>query len=85
MITTDKIKKLLKEYLDHLPDIAAAYLFGSYAEGKMSKDSDIDIAILLARGKKESSDKLKVMADLSRIFIKMLILLITHHHPFSIK
>lgn len=33
-----------------LPDLQAAYLFGSSAHGTMHRDSDIDIGVLTARG-----------------------------------
>ena len=35
--------------LKKLPNVVAVYLFGSYAKNTASKDSDIDIAILLER------------------------------------
>lgn len=36
----------LIEYLHRQPDIAAAYLFGSYAEGRAHPGSDVDVAVL---------------------------------------
>ena len=45
-----KIIKLLKSYLNFLLEsgisIDSAFLFGSYAEKRSNKDSDIDIAII---------------------------------------
>jgi predicted nucleotidyltransferase len=38
----------LVAFLATQPDVAAAYLFGSLAEGRASPRSDVDIAILLA-------------------------------------
>ena len=36
----------LIDYLARQPDVAAAYLFGSYARGQATSYSDIDIAVL---------------------------------------
>jgi|GEM_PF-6846331 len=33
-------------YLQQCPDVAVAYLFGSYARGTERQGSDIDIAVL---------------------------------------
>lgn len=38
----------LLEYLAAQPDVVAAYLFGSVAEGRAHPRSDVDIAVLLA-------------------------------------
>ncbi len=43
MIEIEKCKEIFKDY----PYIASAYLFGSYASGKVGPMSDVDIAILL--------------------------------------
>ena len=44
MIST-KIKTIIKNYLSAIPEIEFAYLFGSYASGRETPQSDIDIAI----------------------------------------
>ncbi|MEW6276954.1 MAG: nucleotidyltransferase domain-containing protein [Bacillota bacterium] len=36
----------LVSYLDRQPDVAAAYLFGSYACGRATSGSDVDLAVL---------------------------------------
>jgi predicted nucleotidyltransferase len=41
-------KEGLLAYLAEQPDVVAAYLFGSHAEGRARPESDIDIAVLLA-------------------------------------
>jgi predicted nucleotidyltransferase len=43
MLDLEKLKPIFEDY----PYIAAAYLFGSYATGKISPMSDVDIAVLL--------------------------------------
>ena len=40
------IKRFVSELRKRKIDIVAAYLFGSYAKGKASKWSDIDVALL---------------------------------------
>ncbi|MCL5057801.1 MAG: nucleotidyltransferase domain-containing protein [Actinobacteria bacterium] len=37
---------LLAQYFERRPEITAAYLYGSYAEGVARRDSDVDIAVL---------------------------------------
>ena len=34
----------------HLPGVISAYLFGSVAEGRSHRESDVDVAVLLDRG-----------------------------------
>ena len=48
-------------------EIVAAYLFGSTASGRTRRDSDVDIAVLLARPPRSNRSltyRLKLMADL---------------------
>lgn len=48
-------------------EVAAAYVFGSVATGRTRKESDVDVAILLARplpASRALSYRLKLMADL---------------------
>lgn len=39
-------RTICKTVLHHLPDIDALYLFGSHAQGRERRDSDIDLAIM---------------------------------------
>jgi predicted nucleotidyltransferase len=41
------IKKKVVSLCKAEPAIAAAYIFGSYAQGKGKKSSDVDVALLL--------------------------------------
>lgn len=54
-----KVKKIVKEYVETLKDkgyiFSAVYLFGSYAKGQPRQWSDIDVAVV--------SDKLKRNRD----------------------
>jgi predicted nucleotidyltransferase len=62
MDTTLNCKNILIEY----DDIIFAYIFGSYAQGKIRKDSDIDIAIYL-KSKLDVDMYLKIKMDLSEV------------------
>lgn len=46
-MTLDHLKKILTDYCATRPEIAACYLYGSYAAGKERPDSDVDLAFLL--------------------------------------
>lgn len=48
----------LLRYLEGQPDVAAAWVFGSRARGDHRPDSDIDVAILAARGWDQRPDSL---------------------------
>ncbi|MHB1043111.1 MAG: type VII toxin-antitoxin system MntA family adenylyltransferase antitoxin [Eubacteriales bacterium] len=48
---------LLLKYFESKGDILAAYLYGSYGTGEQTPLSDVDIAILLKRGVKDSFDE----------------------------
>lgn len=49
----------LLRYLEAQPDVAAAWVFGSRARGDHRPDSDVDVAILAARGWEERPDSLE--------------------------
>ena len=58
-------------FLETQPDIAAAYLFGSLAQGRATPRSDIDIAILLKRVPKQlggATDRQLRLMDVFRGF-----------------
>lgn len=46
----EDIIKLLQARLSSLSDVSFAYLFGSYASGKVTSASDIDVAVYLKSG-----------------------------------
>jgi uncharacterized protein len=64
-------EKIAKYFADK-PEIAAVYLFGSYAQGTTRPLSDVDIAILLSEkeGKAGNRKRFDYMADLGRILGK---------------
>lgn len=62
------IKKILKKQ-----SVIFAYLFGSYAQGRVGKLSDIDIAVFMDKNlspKKRFDKKVKIMADISELLKK---------------
>jgi predicted nucleotidyltransferase len=63
------IKRAVKQCLKDRKEIQAAYVFGSAAKGRMRRDSDIDIAVLLDTKIKPSrflEYRLALMSDLGR-------------------
>jgi uncharacterized protein len=49
MSSSEQIVEHLRKYFEERPDlgVASAYLFGSQAEGRAHRESDIDVAVLL--------------------------------------
>ena len=65
-------KKKIENYFKNKKDIIAVYLFGSYAKGKESHSSDIDIGILLDRNHRECDKTIidRYIVELGRILKK---------------
>ncbi len=57
----------LIEYIERIPGIASAYLFGSAARKGIGGGRDLDIALLFNPDRKSAIDRLDIMTDLSRI------------------
>lgn len=53
-MTPEEIIVTIKEYLATQPEVAAAYIFGSVARGRMWAQSDVDVAVIFAP---EAGDK----------------------------
>ena len=68
----NKIIEKIEGYFKNRSDVTAVYLFGSYASGKESLSSDLDIGILLDRTYIDAAEKKKYefMVDLSRLLRK---------------
>ncbi|MBS3982531.1 MAG: nucleotidyltransferase domain-containing protein [Dethiobacter sp.] len=49
-MTPDEITRVVREYLEKQPDTAAAYLFGSVVQGRMTERSDVDLAVIFTAG-----------------------------------
>jgi len=62
------IKEKTRHYFESASEVIAAYIFGSFAKGKINPFSDLDIAVLVDDEVKECSYpdlRLKFMMDLS--------------------
>lgn len=47
-----EIKNKIIKYFSQKPEVAAVYLYGSYARGEAKSDSDIDLAVLVTDKRK---------------------------------
>ena len=47
--TLDEIKQIASSVFSQYPTIQSAYLFGSYARGEATENSDLDFMIVLSR------------------------------------
>lgn len=54
----------IKKYLEPMPDISAAYLFGSAAKGTQRAGSDIDIAVIFTSQYKNKFERFERRLDL---------------------
>ena len=50
----DKLRRFIERSIQSGVALQEAYLFGSYAKGTATEGSDIDIAIITSRGKKDA-------------------------------
>ncbi|NQV15121.1 nucleotidyltransferase domain-containing protein [bacterium] len=57
----------LKAYLSELPEINAAFIYGSFARGNENDHSDVDIAILTKEHRLGIDQKLRMIDELERI------------------
>jgi uncharacterized protein len=55
------------EYLQSRSDLQFAYLFGSFAKGKIKPLSDVDIAVYLSGKKKLLLRKIEILGELTNI------------------
>ena len=62
--TTINLEMVLIVLREHFPNLMAAYIFGSFATGMATDESDIDLAILM-EGYAEPLDLWDVAADLA--------------------
>jgi predicted nucleotidyltransferase len=92
MISDGQIK-LLKNYFQNRPDIAFAFLFGSYAKGTATKLSDVDIAVYFHPEKRHPVEYEEekfydgeddIWTDVERILRKNVELLVLNRVPCSI-
>jgi hypothetical protein len=72
MTLIEKITSILKNYMASKENVKFAYLFGSYAENRERKDSDIDVAVYLFGIHEDDffKYKLDLKTELEQIFKK---------------
>lgn len=83
-----EIEEKVSQYCNNTPGVIAAYIFGSFAEEKANRFSDIDIAVLLGNELKESSYtdlRLNLMADLASALEKETDVVILNQAPPFLK
>lgn len=69
--TLEEIKEISHPVFEKYPTIKAAYLFGSYARGEATENSDLDFMIVLKDYEIESlKDELRIASDLEDVFKK---------------
>ena len=69
--TLEEIKEIAEPVFQQYPSITEAYLFGSYARGEATENSDLDFMIVLKDYEIESlKDELRVASDLEDVFKK---------------
>ena len=66
-LNTENIINYVFEYLANRDDIVFAYLFGSYAKGKQTHLSDIDVAVYMEDNNQAFDQKLGILNDLTKI------------------
>jgi uncharacterized protein len=52
----NELQEKLARFFASRPEVAAAYLYGSHAEGRAHRESDIDIGVLLDRARCPTAD-----------------------------
>jgi hypothetical protein len=69
ILTNEQIKRIVQNYFADKP-VRKAYLFGSYAKGLATEDSDVDLIVELDYSKKIGLDFIRWIYDLERSFGK---------------
>jgi uncharacterized protein len=69
---TDNITTAITDYFQNKKEIAAVYLFGSFAHGTAGPSSDLDLALLFENHEKDSISRQKdtYLVELSRLIRK---------------
>lgn len=64
------LNEKIASYFEDCPEVAAVYLFGSYARNRPRFTSDVDIAVILVKCDKANLERLQYMLDLARMLRK---------------
>ncbi len=74
-------QQAVKELFDQVPCLAAAFLLGSAACGRLRQDSDVDIAILPQPGANlRLADRIQLAVQLEDVFKRKVDLGVLDHH-----
>ena len=82
MISPEALKPALTRYFEEHPDlgVASAYLFGSHAEGRAHRESDVDVGVLLQWDRHPTADERFEM----RIRIGSDLIAVTHNNEVDV-
>ena len=69
MLTTDQIKKTVSDYFKDKP-VKKVYLFGSYARGEASEESDVDLLVDIDERERIGWEYFVWYEDLEKLFTK---------------
>lgn len=69
ILSNEQIKQIVQKYFADKP-VRKAYLFGSYAKGKATEESDVDLIVELDYSKKIGLDFIRWIYDLEKSFGK---------------
>jgi predicted nucleotidyltransferase len=83
----NETKQCLQNYFRTKTEILAAYLFGSASKGRMRKNSDIDIAVLVDadRVKKPLRCRIEISTDLSDLLKRRIDIVILNYSNLLIR
>ncbi|RKD32295.1 type VII toxin-antitoxin system MntA family adenylyltransferase antitoxin [Thermohalobacter berrensis] len=81
---SDKSLEKIKRVFSDFDDVKAVYLFGSYADNKENRFSDIDLGILL-KDKYDKKIKLDILSEMAEIGFCKVDLVILNEAPILMK
>ena len=76
-----KLNRTIRSYFAKRKEVVAVYLFGSYATGKETGSSDVDIAVLVDRAKVSPELTSQYTAELSKLTRKDIHLTLLNFAP----
>lgn len=71
----------LKEYFERQDDVSMAFVFGSYAKGRETAESDFDVAIYLKKRDKDIKTEDTFWSDISEILYESILVFIKDAPP----
>jgi predicted nucleotidyltransferase len=82
MIAPESLRSALTRYFEEYSDlgVASAYLFGSHAEGRAHRESDVDVGVLLQWGRHPTPDDRFEM----RVRLGSDLIAVVHHNEVDV-